>query len=170
MMRLRKIWAEGSFSVLKREHCLSKIKKRDIPAVTEECLLSAMALNLKRMVRAILLTSCTLQIRAKSIHFQLGFLICQQVPYCPLSALSSFGMKKINCLWNHTRWNIRKRIFLAGFSTRKWKREARQKQRTKAPAAAIPDVVGIPDSAHRFCTILKQNIWANQKQSPMDEK
>ena len=97
-------------------------------------------------------------------------LLCQQVPYCPLSALSSFGMKKINCLWNHTRWNIRKRIFLAGFSTRKWKREARQKQRTKAPAAAIPDVVGIPDSAHRFCTILKQNIWANQKQSPMDEK
>ena len=86
MMRLRKIWAEGSFSVLKREHCLSKIKKRDIPAVTEECLLSAMALNLKKMVRAILLTSCTLKIRAKSIHFQLGFLFCQQVPYCTLSS------------------------------------------------------------------------------------
>ena len=48
MMRLRKIWAEGSFSVLKREHCLSKIRKRGIPAVTEECRLSAMALNLKR--------------------------------------------------------------------------------------------------------------------------
>ena len=55
MMRLRKIWAEGSFSVLKREHCLSKIRKRGILAVTEECLLSAMALNLKRMVKAILL-------------------------------------------------------------------------------------------------------------------
>lgn len=27
MMRLRKIWAEGSFSVLKREHCISKIRK-----------------------------------------------------------------------------------------------------------------------------------------------
>ena len=26
MMRLRKIWAEGSFSVLKREHCISKIR------------------------------------------------------------------------------------------------------------------------------------------------
>ena len=52
MMRLRKIWAEGSFSVLKREHCLSKIRKRGIPAVTEECLLSVMALNLKRMVKA----------------------------------------------------------------------------------------------------------------------
>ena len=52
MMRLRKIWAEGSFSVLKREHCLSRIRKRGIPAVTEECLLSVMALNLKRMVKA----------------------------------------------------------------------------------------------------------------------
>ena len=52
MMRLRKIWAEGSFSVLKRERCLSRIRKRGIPAVTEECLLSVMALNLKRMVKA----------------------------------------------------------------------------------------------------------------------
>ena len=53
MMRLRKIWAEGSFSVLKREHCISKIRKRGILAATEECLLAAMALNLKRMVKAI---------------------------------------------------------------------------------------------------------------------
>ena len=51
MMRLRKIWAEGSFSVLKREHCISRIRKRGILAATEECLLAAMALNLKRMVR-----------------------------------------------------------------------------------------------------------------------
>ena len=54
MMRLRKIWAEGSFSVLKREHCISKIRKRGILAAAEECLLAAMALNLKRMVNAIL--------------------------------------------------------------------------------------------------------------------
>ena len=52
MIRLRKIWAEGSFSVLKREHCISKIQKRGIPAATEECLLDAMALNLKRMAKA----------------------------------------------------------------------------------------------------------------------
>lgn len=52
MMRLRKIWAEGSFSVMKREHCLSKIRKRGISAAIEECLLSAMVLNLKRMVKA----------------------------------------------------------------------------------------------------------------------
>ena len=85
MMRLRKIWAEGSFSVLKREHCLSKIRNRGIPAVTEECLLSAMALNLKRMVRAILLTSHMLKIGAESLHFLLRFLFCQQVPYLTLS-------------------------------------------------------------------------------------
>ena len=51
MMRLRKIWTEGSFSVLKREHCISKIRKRGILAATEECLLAAMALNLKRMAK-----------------------------------------------------------------------------------------------------------------------
>ena len=53
MMRLRKIWAEGSFSVLKREHCIARIRKRGILAATEECLLAAMALNLKRMVNTI---------------------------------------------------------------------------------------------------------------------
>ena len=53
MMRLRKIWAEGSFAVLKRENCISKIRKRGISAAAEECLLAVMALNLKRMVRAI---------------------------------------------------------------------------------------------------------------------
>ena len=54
MMRLRKIWAEGSFAVLKREHCISKIRKKGILEATEECLLAVMALNLKRMVKAIL--------------------------------------------------------------------------------------------------------------------
>ena len=79
MMRLRKIWAEGSFSVLKREHGLSKIRKRGIPAVTEECLLAVMALNLKRMVKAILLFSYKLKIRVKNINFQSKILFCQQV-------------------------------------------------------------------------------------------
>ena len=50
--RLRGIWAEGTFAVLKREHNLSKIKKRNIHRVTEECLLSALSLNLKRIVKA----------------------------------------------------------------------------------------------------------------------
>jgi len=53
MMRKRKIWSEGSFSVLKREHLVSKIRKRGILGATEECLLTASALNLKRMAKAI---------------------------------------------------------------------------------------------------------------------
>ena len=62
VMRLHKIWAEDSFSVLKREHCISKVRNRGILAATEECLLAAMALNLKRIVNAIffyLQTSCS---------------------------------------------------------------------------------------------------------------
>ena len=51
MMRLRKIWAEGTFAVLKREHNLKTIKKRGIHRASEECLLSAVALNLKRMIK-----------------------------------------------------------------------------------------------------------------------
>lgn len=64
VMRLRKIWAEGSFSAMKREHGLSKIRKRGISAATEECL-PAMALNLKRMVKAIFLVLLFFQIRAE---------------------------------------------------------------------------------------------------------
>lgn len=65
VMQPRKIWAEGSFSAMKREHCLSKIRKRGISAATEECLLSAMALNLKRMVKAFFLGLPFFQSRAE---------------------------------------------------------------------------------------------------------
>jgi transposase len=53
MKRLRGIWAEGTFAVLKREHNLTKIKKRGLHRATEECLISALALNLKRLVKAL---------------------------------------------------------------------------------------------------------------------
>ena len=53
MMRLRKIWIEGSFAVMKREHLIGTIRKRGIARAYEECLLSALALNLKRMVSAL---------------------------------------------------------------------------------------------------------------------
>ena len=85
MMRLRKIWAEGSFSVLKREHCISKIRKRGILAATEECLLAAMALNLKRMAKCHLLLSLNLLFCWNRCGFQQFFCFCQQVPYCTLS-------------------------------------------------------------------------------------
>ena len=79
MMRLRKIWAEGSFSVLKREHCISKIRKRGISATTEECLLAVMALNLKRMVRAIFYKLKIQFIWAEEVFPRPSFLFCQQV-------------------------------------------------------------------------------------------
>ena len=56
MKRLRSIWAEGTFAALKLNHNLKRHRKRGIAKVTEECLLSAMALNLKRMVNAIQIT------------------------------------------------------------------------------------------------------------------
>ena len=85
MMRLRKIWAEGSFSVLKREHCISKIRKRGILAATEECLLAAMALNLKRMAKCHLSLSPNLLFCWNHCGFQQFFCFCQQVPYLTLS-------------------------------------------------------------------------------------
>ena len=53
LMKLRAIWAEGSFAMLKREHKLKWIQKRGLSSAKEECLLACMAVNLKRMVRAI---------------------------------------------------------------------------------------------------------------------
>ena len=81
VMRLQKIWAEGSFSVMKREHCLSKIRKSGISAAVEECLLSAMALNLKRMVKAIFSGVLFFPTRAVNLVFSPWFRFCQQVLY-----------------------------------------------------------------------------------------
>lgn len=53
VMRLRQIWAEGTFAVLKRGHKFNMIQKRGLQKATEECLLSATALNLKRLVKAV---------------------------------------------------------------------------------------------------------------------
>lgn len=79
MMRLRKIWAEGSFSVLKREHCISKIRKRGILAATEECLLAATALNLKRIVNAAFFLCYIPKLGKKTRCFSPNFAFCQQV-------------------------------------------------------------------------------------------
>ena len=81
LMRKRKIWAEGSFAVMKREHNLLKIRKRGFFAATEECLLSAMALNLKRMVKAIFSAMLMDKIWAENMFSQPIFCLCQQVPY-----------------------------------------------------------------------------------------
>lgn len=49
--RLRKIWCEGTFSHQKARHCLARAKMRGICQTTGQCLLSACAINLKRLVK-----------------------------------------------------------------------------------------------------------------------
>lgn len=51
-MRLRQIWCEGNFAHQKEQHNLRRTFKRGIEKLTEQCLLSACALNLKRLVKA----------------------------------------------------------------------------------------------------------------------
>nr|WP_274600504.1 transposase [Enterocloster clostridioformis] len=53
IMRLRQIWAEGTFAILKQEHKLNKIHKRGLQKSLEECLLLATALNLKRLIKTV---------------------------------------------------------------------------------------------------------------------
>ena len=53
MKRLRSIWSEGTFAALKNQHNLKRIKKRGIHRAFEECLLAAMALNLKRIAKVL---------------------------------------------------------------------------------------------------------------------
>ena len=79
MMKKRKIWAEGSFAAMKREHNLLKIRKRGILAATEECRLSSMALNLKRMVKVIFSRIYLDKVWAETMISQPIFYLCQQV-------------------------------------------------------------------------------------------
>lgn len=53
IQRLRRVWCEGTFATLKQQHNLQKTYKRGLENVKEHCLLSAMAINIKRMVKAL---------------------------------------------------------------------------------------------------------------------
>jgi hypothetical protein len=53
IQRLRRIWCEGTFGVLKTQHNMATTYKRGIVNVREQCLLSASALNIKRMLKAL---------------------------------------------------------------------------------------------------------------------
>jgi len=53
IQRLRRIWCEGTFGILKSQHNLAKTYRRGIVNVQEQCLLSASALNIKRMIKAL---------------------------------------------------------------------------------------------------------------------
>lgn len=79
MMWLRKIRAEGGFSVLKREHGIAKIRKMGILAAAEECLLAAMALNLKKMAAVAFLSSYFLAFLRMALCLPQDFCFCQQV-------------------------------------------------------------------------------------------
>lgn len=53
ILGLRQIWCEGSFAVQKARHNLRSLNRRGLEAAETHCLLSAMALNLKRMVKCL---------------------------------------------------------------------------------------------------------------------
>lgn len=53
ILKLRQIWCEGSFAAQKSMHNLRRLFRRGMEAAEEHCLLSAMALNLKRMVKCL---------------------------------------------------------------------------------------------------------------------
>jgi hypothetical protein len=53
IQKARRVWCEGSFGTMKRCHNLTYTYKKGIRNATEHCLLSALALNLKRMIKSV---------------------------------------------------------------------------------------------------------------------
>jgi IS5 family transposase len=53
ILNLRQIWCEGSFAAQKWTHNLRRLFRRGLEAARDHCLLSAIALNLKRMVKCL---------------------------------------------------------------------------------------------------------------------
>jgi len=53
ILKLRQIWCEGSFAAQKWGHNLKRLLRRGLKAAEEHCLLSATALNLKRMIKCL---------------------------------------------------------------------------------------------------------------------
>ncbi len=50
-LKLRQLWCEGTFAAQKRGHNLTRVLRRGIEAAEDHCLLSAAAMNLKRMIK-----------------------------------------------------------------------------------------------------------------------
>ena len=104
-MRLRKIWCEGNFSHQKERHNLRRTRKRGIERVTEQCLLSACALNLKRLVEILFLNQYSVIISVRKL-FGLFFIV--KIPVCQqhrsvTSSLSKKGIVK-NYILNTYKW------------------------------------------------------------------
>ena len=53
VLDLRQIWCEGTFAAQKARHNLRRLFRRGLEAAEDHCLLSATALNLKRMVKCL---------------------------------------------------------------------------------------------------------------------
>lgn len=53
IQKARRVWCEGSFGTMKRCHNLTHTYKKGIRNATEHCLLSALALNIKRIIKAV---------------------------------------------------------------------------------------------------------------------
>lgn len=51
-LKQRQIWCEGTFAIQKRCHNLTRVLRRGLEAAEDHCLLSATALNLRRMIWA----------------------------------------------------------------------------------------------------------------------
>jgi transposase len=52
-LKLRQIWCEGTFAAQKWGHNLTRVLRRGLEAAEDHCLLSATAMNLKRMIRCL---------------------------------------------------------------------------------------------------------------------
>ena len=52
-LKQRQIWCEGTFAAQKWGHNLTRLFRRGLEAAEDHCLLSAVALNLKRMIRCL---------------------------------------------------------------------------------------------------------------------
>ncbi|PET45700.1 hypothetical protein CN514_20960 [Bacillus sp. AFS001701] len=53
IQKQRRVWCEGTFGTMKTKHNLYKTYKRGIQKILEQYLFSALALNLKRMIKVI---------------------------------------------------------------------------------------------------------------------
>ena len=52
-LKQRQIWCEGTFAAQKWGHNLTRLLRRGLEAAEDHCLLSAAALNVKRMIRCL---------------------------------------------------------------------------------------------------------------------
>jgi transposase len=87
VQRKRRVYCEGNFAIQKDNHNLRKTRKRGNEKVTEHCLLSALALNLKRLVHYLKSKGCSpvLINFSYSVSYKRGFgLLPTPLSFCRL--------------------------------------------------------------------------------------